>query len=166
MRRMIMKKNYHKQIISNFENFHFSQNIKNNSEKVVKNEKTEKNYQKADHFEIDTIISASKWAQLLSYGMNSSPHTYTFKLEILEPYRLLCATEPAIVAYTGTYLYSVYFIHIVDLILFCTYAFLAGSVRMRIILFLALFFSYIQVKIIIIIQVLILNISKMIQCRI
>jgi hypothetical protein len=128
MRRMIMKKKYRKQIISNFENFQISQNIKKNSEKVVKNEK---NYQNEDHFEIDTIISASKWAQLLSYGINSSPHTYTFKLEILEPYRLLCATEPAIVAYTGTYLFSVNIIDVIVLILFCTYAFLAGSVRMR-----------------------------------
>jgi hypothetical protein len=131
MRRMIMKKKYHRQIMSNFENFHISQNIKINSEKVVKNEKNEKNYQKEDNYEIDTIISASKWAQLLSYGINSSPHTYTFKLEILEPYRILCAIEPAIVAYTGTYLFSVYIIDVIILILFCTYAFLAGSVRMR-----------------------------------
>jgi hypothetical protein len=99
MRRMIMRKKCQKRIICHSKKYNILQNEKK-IEKKIEIFTDDKNSNKQIS-EIEMIICASKWAQLLSAGMSSSPHTYTFKLEILEPYRLLCATEPAVVAYTG-----------------------------------------------------------------
>ena len=51
--------------------------------------------------EIDELVRAARWAALLMTGSQASPYTYSFKLEVLEPLRLLAAPEPALTAFNG-----------------------------------------------------------------
>lgn len=54
-----------------------------------------------DHNHEVLSVIAIEWLALLLYAMESSPWSYTFKLEALEPLRELGLAEPTIVAYNG-----------------------------------------------------------------
>jgi len=51
--------------------------------------------------ELRGVLVAIRWSQCLFRGMEASPFSYGFKVDILEPLRILAAAQPTLVAFNG-----------------------------------------------------------------
>ena len=49
----------------------------------------------------NAFLECISWMKLLLNSMDASPHSYTFKLEMLESCRILGLAEPAVVAFNA-----------------------------------------------------------------
>lgn len=50
--------------------------------------------------DIDKVVSLMNWAQLLLYGVETSPYNHVLKLDLLEPYRELAIGEASLVTFS------------------------------------------------------------------
>ena len=55
----------------------------------------------SDNEDLKSVIVAVRWAQSLLEGMEASPYSFAFKVDVLEPLRILSAAQPALVAFNG-----------------------------------------------------------------
>ena len=51
--------------------------------------------------QIKDVLLAIRWTQCLLQGMEASPHSYGFKVDILDPLRILASAQVALVAFNG-----------------------------------------------------------------